>query len=208
MDRLDPASSILLLIDVQERLASVMPVDTMNALDRRIPSRILLDAARLLAVPVVATEQYPRGLGPTVAPVGEALAASGVQPIEKMTFDACGEPRVAQALAALSPRAVVVVGLEAHVCGCSRQTARELARRNLQVHVVADAVASRREENRVRGLALAERAGGTRGADGDRGVRLARKGRHRRVPGALEDASVNPRATTWPLRAVRDTLSR
>jgi nicotinamidase-related amidase len=105
----------------------------------------------------VASEQYPKGLGPTVEPIAERLRAMGVEPIAKTTFDACAEPRVAQALAERSPGAVVVAGMETHICVF--QTARELARRGLDVHVVADAVASRREENRALGLALCERAG-------------------------------------------------
>ena len=155
MERLDPRYSLLLLVDVQERLASAMPAAAMALLVAN--ARILLEAARLLEVSVVATEQYPRGLGPTVGPLSGLLQAAGVHPIDKMTFDACGEPRVARALAERSPRAVVVAGLEAHVCVF--QTARELARRNMDVYVVTDAVASRREENRLAGLALAERAG-------------------------------------------------
>jgi nicotinamidase-related amidase len=155
MDRLDPRSSLLLLVDVQERLAAAMPEDRMELLVAN--ARILLEAARLLDVPVVATEQYPKGLGPTVPSLGDVLRERGVEPIAKTTFDACGEPRVARAVADRSPRAVVVAGVEAHVCVF--QTARELARRNVDVYVVADAVASRREENRALGLSLAERAG-------------------------------------------------
>jgi nicotinamidase-related amidase len=155
MVRLDPQSSVLLVVDVQERLAAAMPKAAMDRLV--VGARLLLESARLLGVPVVATEQYPRGLGPTVAPVAESLRAVGAEPIEKMTFDACGEPRVIRAITARSPRAVVLAGMETHICVF--QTARELARRGMDVHVVADAVASRHEENRVLGLALCERAG-------------------------------------------------
>jgi nicotinamidase-related amidase len=155
MVRLDPESSILLLVDVQERLASAMP---QAAMDRLVAStQVLLESARWLGVPVVATEQYPRGLGPTVAPLAEKLRALGVVPLEKLTFDACSEPRVLQAIEERSPRAVVLAGMETHICVF--QTARELCRRGMEVHVVADAVASRREENRVLGLSACERAG-------------------------------------------------
>ena len=77
--------------------------------------------------------------------------------MSKVTFDACGDPAIARALAAMSPRAVVLVGREAHVCVF--QTARELVRRGYVVHVPIDAVASRTEDNRLAGLALCERAG-------------------------------------------------
>jgi nicotinamidase-related amidase len=155
MHRLDPRSSLLLVVDVQERLATAMPP---AAMERLVASTlILLESARLLGVPILVTEQYPKGLGPTVAPLAEKLRALGVEPIDKMTFDACGEPRVTRALAEHSPRAVVLAGMETHICVF--QTARELVRRGLDVHVVADAVASRREENRALGLSLCERAG-------------------------------------------------
>jgi nicotinamidase-related amidase len=155
MQRLDPGSSLLLVVDVQERLAAVMPRD---AMDRLVANTLLLlETARLLNVPVLASEQYPRGLGATVAPVAEELRALGVSPIDKLGFDACSEPRLARAIADRAPRTVVVVGMETHVCVF--QTTRELVRRGHDVHVVADAVTSRREENRLLGLALCERAG-------------------------------------------------
>jgi nicotinamidase-related amidase len=155
MDRLVPASSLVLVVDVQERLAAAMPTET---LDRLIKStRLLLEAAAILGVSVVASEQYPKGLGPTVAPVLELLTKRGISPVEKLDFDAGSEPRISSLLAAFAPRSVVIVGMEAHVCVF--QTARELVRRGLDVHVVSDAVASRSEENRKAGLSLAERAG-------------------------------------------------
>jgi nicotinamidase-related amidase len=155
MIRLEPESSVLLVVDVQERLAAAMPAPAMERLVGN--GRLLLEAARLLHVPVVVTEQYPKGLGPTVAGLAEPLRAAGVQPIEKLAFGAADEPRAALAIGQSSPRTVVVVGMETHVCVF--QTVRELARRGYEVFVVADAVASRREEHRVLGLSLCERAG-------------------------------------------------
>jgi nicotinamidase-related amidase len=155
MDRLDPRHTVLLVVDVQERLAAAM---AQAAMDRMAANTlVLLEGARLLGVPVLASEQYPKGLGPTVAPLAEKLRAMGVEPIDKTTFDACAEPRIARALADHAPRAVVVAGMETHIC--VYQTARELARRGHEVCVVADAVASRKEENRALGLRLCERAG-------------------------------------------------
>jgi nicotinamidase-related amidase len=155
VDRLDPAGSLLLVVDVQERLASAMPPPAMSQLVTN--ATLLLEAARLLGVSAVASEQYPKGLGSTVAPIAEKLRALGVQPIDKLTFDACSEPRVAEVIARRSPRAVVLLGLETHVCVL--QTACELARRGYDVRVVGDAVASRREDHRAMGLSLCERAG-------------------------------------------------
>ncbi len=154
--RLEPASTLLLVVDVQEKLAAAMPEDALARLVRN--TCILLDAARLLGVRVVATEQYPKGLGKTLAPIAEKLPHA---PIEKLDFSALDEPHVAHAVnSPVRPRAVVVTGMEAHVCVF--QSARDLASRGYVTYVVEDAVASRREENRLAGLALAERSGAIR----------------------------------------------
>jgi nicotinamidase-related amidase len=155
MDRLDPQTCLLLVVDVQERLAAALPQPTINRLVAN--AVVLLETARLLGISVVASEQYPKGLGATLAPIGEKLRALGVAPVDKETFDASSEPRIARAIAERAPSAVVVVGVETHVCVF--QTVRELVRRGIDVRVVADAVASRCEENRTLGLALCERAG-------------------------------------------------
>jgi nicotinamidase-related amidase len=155
MDRLDPRTSVLLVVDVQERLFSAMPPASAERVVRN--TGMLLEAARLLGVAVLASEQYPKGLGPTVAPIAEKLRALGVEAADKLTFGACGDPRIADGIARHAPRAVVLVGMEAHVCVF--QTARELAHRGVDVRVVSDAVASRTEENRLLGVALCERAG-------------------------------------------------
>jgi nicotinamidase-related amidase len=155
VNRLSAPSTALLVVDVQERLAAAMPAPRMEALARNVG--ILLEAAATLGVATLATEQYPKGLGHTVAPIAQKLAAMTVTPVAKLTFDACGDIGLARTLSARSPRAIVVVGMETHVCVF--QTVRELARRGYEVHVPIDAVASRTEENRAAGLALCERAG-------------------------------------------------
>jgi nicotinamidase-related amidase len=155
MDRLEPANSLVLLVDVQERLTAAMPAPSIERLV--VNAGLVLEAARLLGVPAMASEQYPKGLGPTIAPLAAKLEALGTAPIDKLTFDACSEPRIAAAIADRSPRAVIIAGVETHVCVF--QTVRALARRGLVVHVLADAVASRTEENRRIGLELCARAG-------------------------------------------------
>jgi nicotinamidase-related amidase len=155
MNRLVPAATVLLVVDVQERLAAAMAAPRMETLLRN--TAILLDAAAHLGVTVLASEQYPKGLGHTVPALAERLRALGVTPAAKTTFDACGETGIARPLAAKAPRAVIVVGMETHVCVF--QTVRELVRRGYDVHVPIDAVASRTEENRLAGVSLCERAG-------------------------------------------------
>jgi nicotinamidase-related amidase len=155
MDRLDPATTLILVVDVQEKLAAAMPDEAYATLLRN--TGILLEAAKELKVPVIASEQYPKGLGPTVPALAERLRALGVEPMAKLDFDACSDLAIARAISEHDPRAVVVAGMESHVCVF--QTARELVKRGYATHVVADAVASRRDENRRLGLALSERAG-------------------------------------------------
>ena len=155
MERLDPSTTLILVVDVQEKLAAAMPEDALTALVKN--AGILLDTAKLLGVRVLASEQYPKGLGPTLPTLAEKLAAAGGSPMPKLTFDACSDLAIARTISDFAPRAVVVVGMETHVCVF--QTARELAKRGYETHVVADAVTSRRDENRRLGLSLCERAG-------------------------------------------------
>jgi nicotinamidase-related amidase len=155
MERLDPQTTVVLVVDVQEKLAAAMPPEGLAALVKNVG--ILIETAKVLGVRVVASEQYPKGLGHTVAPIAEKLAALGVSPMSKTAFDACSDLAIARVLSDLGARAVVVAGMEAHVCVF--QTARELVKRGYAAHVVSDAVLSRREENRALGLSLCERAG-------------------------------------------------
>jgi nicotinamidase-related amidase len=99
----------------------------------------LAEAARLLDVPVVMTEQYPRGLGPTVP----ALAAAGPA-VTKTSFDACAEPAFLEAVT--GDRELVICGCEAHVC--VGQTVLTLLEHRRRVVVVADAIGSRAPQSR------------------------------------------------------------
>ena len=155
MERLLPSNTALLVVDIQQRLAAAMPPDWLAELEKN--AAILLEAAAALGVPVVVSEQYPKGLGPTVPSIAAKLASRGIVPMAKMCFDACSELAISRALTETGARNVVVLGMETHVCVF--QTARELVKRGYATYVVADAVASRTEENRRLGLSLCERAG-------------------------------------------------
>jgi nicotinamidase-related amidase len=139
------ADSTLVVIDLQERLAAAMP-----ARDPVVRATVLLlEAAARLGVPVMVTEQYPKGLGPTVSAVAEKIPAGSTR-IEKTCFSA------AAALELPRPQ-VVLAGMEAHVCVL--QTAFELAAAGREVFVVADAVCSRTEANYSNALARLRAAG-------------------------------------------------
>jgi nicotinamidase-related amidase len=148
----------LLIIDVQERLAAAMPDEAMAVMIRNLG--VLIEAARRFALPVVVTEQYPRGLGPTVAPIAEALAAlpgDQVHRFDKLEFSACAAPDFSPLASRLGRDQWIVTGMETHVC--VYQTARQLRERGEAVHLVRDAVISRTADNRETGLGLIERTG-------------------------------------------------
>lgn len=157
MRRLNPNECAVLVIDVQERLAAAMPQSQMEELTRA--ATVLLEAAAVLGARVLVTEQYPSGLGPTIAPIAERLERTGAKKIEKLDFSACDEPAFERIFAEKPARSVIVVGMETHVCVF--QTVRELAARGIDVHVPVDGVASRRADHRAAGLDLCRAAGAT-----------------------------------------------
>ncbi len=146
MSLMDAARSRLVLIDFQARL---MPaIDDAAAVLAN--ARRLAEAARLLGVPCLLTEENPAGLGATVPEL------SGCGPVlSKLSFDACGEPAFLEAVA--GGEDLVLCGCEAHVC--LGQTALGLLARGRRVIVVADAVGSRRPDSRALALRRLERHG-------------------------------------------------
>jgi nicotinamidase-related amidase len=104
----------------------------------------LIRGARLLGLPILVTEQYPQGLGPTDPRLVEALGESSM-PIIKATMSCLGEPRFREALQATGRRQVILCGIEAHVC--VYQTAADLCGAGYEVHLAADCVSSRRERD-------------------------------------------------------------
>lgn len=155
MRRLIPSQSAVVVVDVQERLAPAMPASRMTDVVRS--TKILVESARLLGASVLATVQYPKGLGPMIEPVQAVLSAAGVVPIEKSHFSAADAPAFMDALKSSGARDVVVIGMETHVC--VYQTVRDLAASGYDVHVAADGVCSRRDDVREVGLGLAGRSG-------------------------------------------------
>jgi len=137
-------STVLVVIDVQDRLFRVMP--DREALAASL--RKLVSGARVLGVPAILTEQYPKGLGPTIAELAELMP--GIKPIPKLSFSCCGEKYFLRELEALGRRQVLLAGIELHVC--VYQTAVDLLASGYEVQVVADCVASRRVEDRKIGL--------------------------------------------------------
>ena len=148
--QLDRKKAALLVVDIQERLVPVM----WNFAQVEKYARAAILAARELGLPVICTEQYPKGLGHTIPSIRELLPSP---PLEKLHFSCGADAATAGALAATGRKQVIVVGIESHVCVF--QTARDLAAAGYEVHVCADAVSSRFEVHRASGLDLCRQAG-------------------------------------------------
>ncbi|MEM6855739.1 MAG: hydrolase [Planctomycetota bacterium] len=134
--RLDPKRSAVLLVDLQEKLLPVMHEKT--TVERRAGR--LIQGANVLGVPVLLTEQYPKGLGRTVGSIARQLDAA-VCTDEKTRFSACSES-VIRLLEKFETKSVVVAGIETHVCVL--QTCLDLLERGYTVALCVDAVSSRR----------------------------------------------------------------
>jgi len=132
--------SQLLVVDVQERLAPAMEPDRPYI----AACAKLLEAANILKIPVLSSEQYPKGLGRTVPELGALIPEP--QRYEKMEFSCYANAAIRQALAGVKRPQIVLAGIEAHVCVL--QTALALAAAGSPVFVVTDATASRRAESR------------------------------------------------------------
>lgn len=141
--KLDRNHAVLVIIDVQERL---MPaIHDAERVAQNVER--MIRGSHILGIPTIVTEQYVKGLGPTIASVKNALAeTSGYRPIEKACFSAQGCDSFAAQLAALERRQVLMAGVEAHVC--VYQTVTDLLARNLEVTLLADAMSSRTPENK------------------------------------------------------------
>jgi nicotinamidase-related amidase len=131
--------SVLLIVDVQERLIPVMH-DPRSVIYNCL--RLLSGAARL-AVPYLVTEQYPKGIGPTVADIRQAIEPEAL--FVKNHFSCVAEPGFLPRLAAHGRKQIVMAGIEAHVC--VNQTALDLNTAGYEVFVVAEACSSRKAEH-------------------------------------------------------------
>jgi nicotinamidase-related amidase len=131
--------AVLVIVDIQDRLASVMP-DRKRVVDNCLH---LIELAGLLDIPILLNEQYPKGLGHTVQEIREALPS--YEPIEKMTFSCCGQPDFGDRLSATGRKKAILCGMETHVCVL--QTCVGLLEEDYTVHVVSDAMCSRTVDN-------------------------------------------------------------
>ncbi len=149
---LERRSTALVLMDVQEKILPAMH-DPARVLRRAC---LLAHGATALGAPVIVTEQYPRGLGPTAPELREALP-EGVAPLAKTAFSAAQAPGFLEALGATGAAQVLLAGIETHICVL--QTALDLVIRGYQVHLAADACGSRDPDNHENALRRLQAAG-------------------------------------------------
>ncbi|OJT20314.1 hydrolase [Archangium sp. Cb G35] len=148
--RLKKDQASLLVVDIQERLCGAMERDALDRMLNRTNAAI--EGARALELPIIVTEQYPKGLGPTHSLVKMRLGSYSA--VEKIDFTAC-VPDVASRLG--ERKQVIIVGMETHVCVF--QTVRDLAEKGFTPLLCADAVMSRNPEDRRVGLEMCREAG-------------------------------------------------
>jgi nicotinamidase-related amidase len=145
-------NTALALIDMQEGFRAIIP--DFEVVAERIA--ILVQACNLLDLPVIVTEQYPKGLGQTASEISLHFK-EGAEPIEKLSFSACGVQEFDTRLREFHIEQVMLCGIEAHIC--VSQTAHDLLVNGYQVHLLSDAIAARLTRNREVAINRLEKAG-------------------------------------------------
>jgi nicotinamidase-related amidase len=149
---LDLKQTALAVIDMQESFRQPIP----DFAEVAVRVALVAHAAQLLGVPLVVTEQYPKGLGHTASEI-RAVLPEGLEPTEKTAFSSCGAREFVSRLERAGARQVLLCGIEAHVC--VNQTAHDLLARGYQVHLLTDCISSRTRHDRHVGLAKMRQSG-------------------------------------------------
>jgi len=136
--KIEREQAVLIIIDVQDVLMKRMDQEIGENVIRNICT--LITFAKEMAIPILITEQYPKGLGKTVPGIRKELGS--LSPIEKVSFSCCGAKAFNDSLNQLPRKKVILTGIETHVCVL--QTADDLLQKGYEVHAVADAICSKR----------------------------------------------------------------
>ena len=142
---LDPKKTALVIVDFQEAFRQIIP--DFDLVAKSITA--VIQGFKILDLPIIVTEQYPRGLGKTAVEILSILPET-TPIIEKTKFSSCGEMSFLEKLETLHVRQVLLCGLETHIC--VNQTAHDLLDKNFNVHILEDSVGSRTEYNKQIGL--------------------------------------------------------
>jgi hypothetical protein len=143
--------TIALIIDFQEKIFPV--IHDKDILLKNVP--ILIEGLKIMEIPIFITEQYVKGLGPTIPEIAKTI--EGFERIEKSSFSCCDEPKLMLQLAALGKENVIIAGIESHVCVL--QTVTDLIRNGFHPVVVEDCVSSRKESDKRAALNRMQREG-------------------------------------------------
>jgi nicotinamidase-related amidase len=136
--KIDRSDCMFLVIDVQRKLAAAMRQDVASMVEGNI--NLIIDAAQILDLPMLVTEQYHRGLGPTLDSIVSNLGVD-FKPVEKLFFSACAEKEFQDSCKAIKKKYIMVSGIESHVCVL--QTSLDLLEQGHFVHIISDATCSR-----------------------------------------------------------------
>lgn len=151
MNTLNADNSLVLIIDIQERLVGALDKDIVVSKAVKMAS-----AAKVLGIPVMITEQYPKGLGNTVPMLKEVLPADTLV-VEKTSFNALLEDGMAEKIASYGKKQIVIFGIETHIC--VHQTAAALIEAGYDVYVIKDACASRNKYEFKQGIDIMQQNG-------------------------------------------------
>lgn len=136
---LNTENSVLFVIDVQDRLVGMLK----NSEEIAKNNYVLTKAANILGIPIIASEQYPKGLGSTILEVRENINPDNI--FEKTSFSALKEDLIKSKLKSLERKKIILTGIETHIC--VYQTARELLDLGYEVYVIKNAVSSRNKKD-------------------------------------------------------------
>ncbi|MFC2005817.1 hydrolase [Chloroflexota bacterium] len=145
------ANTVLIVIDVQEKLSRVI-YQRENLISNL---QKMIQGIQVLEVPIIVTEQYPQGLGPTIQEISSLL--TNIQPIPKVSFSCYGDEKFLHKFESLHRKQVLVCGIESHVC--VYQTVSDLVSAGCETQLVTDAISSRTPENRQIGFDMMNQIG-------------------------------------------------
>ncbi|HEV2862893.1 MAG TPA: hydrolase [Pyrinomonadaceae bacterium] len=149
---LDARQAALVVVDMQESFRQAIS----DFVETAASIALVAHAAHLLGVPVVVTEQYPKGLGRTAGEI-RAVLPEDFEPVEKTAFSSCGAQSFVARLEAAGARQVILCGIEAHIC--VNQTAHDLLARGYKVHLLTDCITARAAHNKHVGLHKMQQSG-------------------------------------------------